>query len=860
MTTHKGHFTAVENKNKKTMIDFKQKLQETKVEKPLSPIEIYNKLDRSAAASGPLRKIQEDVLSEWYKNRFDDRDIIVKLHTGQGKTLIGLLMLQAKLNADKGPCLFVCPNIQLAQQVALDATKFGINYCFLGQGDTIIPTDFIDGKTILITYVQKVFNGRSIFGLDMDGENVGTFLLDDSHACIDSIKNAFSMRIERQSPLFKIFLEMFKGSLTEQGEGDYYKILGSESCSSIMVIPYWDWIRKKGEVVKKLIDNEDLNLNIKFTLPIIQNILEYCTMYVTGNRIEITPDYMPIERFTSFYNAKTRILMSATTQDDSFFIRGFDFSKEAILTPLTCSMNEWSGEKMILFPTIISEDLNALSIREMMMRHVDNRKFGIVSLVPSFRIAVELYRNMIIPQSQQMNDVLKYLSSGTCPDMVVFVNRYDGVDLADNKCRVLILDSLPMFDCLSDRYDGKCRQGNKLTEIKIAQKIEQGLGRSVRSQTDYSVIIILGEDLVRFMKTSRTQKYFSAQTKAQISIGENVTTMIREEAAITDSRKAFVETIKQCINRDEGWKAFYQETMNKTIVNAAADEKESAIEHIIVENEIDKALKSHNVRGAKRKIQKLIDCATDDKDKGWYQQLLAKYTFLESEIDAEKIQYEAHFNNPYLLKPEKFPYKKIGVVNTSRLQLIKNGLERFETYLDLKLYVEELCSNLVFAIASEKFEEAVKNMGEYLGFESQRPDLEYKTGPDNLWHFGNGTFFLIECKNEVELDRKEISKSEVGQMSNHIHWFKSHYPDSKICANIWIHPTNKISPLANLGEKAYAITPGKLNILRKAILKYTSEFQDVDLTSISDEFIQKLIKQYKFEERSFVNTYLEECK
>lgn len=96
---------------------------------------------------------------------------------------------------------------------------------------------------------------------------------------------------------------------------------------------------------------------------------------------------------------------------------------------------------------------------------------------------------------------------------------------------------------------------HKLTEIKIAQKIEQGLGRSVRSQTDYSVIIILGEDLVRFMKTSRTQKYFSAQTKAQICIGENVTNMIREEVDITDSRKVFIETIKQCINRDEGWRA-----------------------------------------------------------------------------------------------------------------------------------------------------------------------------------------------------------------------------------------------------------------------------------------------------------------
>lgn len=175
------------------MIDFKQKLKESKVEKPLSPIDIYNKLDRSATASGPLRKIQEDVLTEWYTTRFGDRDIIVKLHTGQGKTLIGLLMLQAKLNAGKGPCLYVCPNIQLAQQAALDATKFGFNYCFLGQGDSNIPSDFIDGKCILITYVQKIFNGRSVFGLDADGENVGTFLLDDSHACIESIKNAFSM-------------------------------------------------------------------------------------------------------------------------------------------------------------------------------------------------------------------------------------------------------------------------------------------------------------------------------------------------------------------------------------------------------------------------------------------------------------------------------------------------------------------------------------------------------------------------------------------------------------------------------------------------------------------------------------------
>lgn len=838
------------------MIDFKQKLKENKVEKTLSPIEIYNKLDRSAAASGPLRKIQEEVLSEWYENHFNDRDIIVKLHTGQGKTLIGLLMLQAKLNAGKGPCLYVCPNIQLAQQVELDAIKFGINYCFLGQGNSNIPTDFIEGKKILITYVQKVFNGCSIFGLDTKGENVGAFLLDDSHACIDSIKNAFSMRIDRRSPLFKIFMEMFKGSLITQGEGDYYKISGTESCSSIMVVPYWDWIRKKGEVVKKLIENEGSDFNIKFSLPIIQNILEYCTMYVTGNRIEITPDYAPIERFTSFYNAKTRILMSATTQDDSFFIRGFDFSKEAIQNPLTCSAQEWSGEKMILFPTIISEDLNASSIRKMIKGYKEDRKYGVVSLVPSYRVAEKWYGDVRIAKKDQMNDMLEYLSSGSCPEMVVFVNRYDGVDLADNKCRVLILDSLPMFDCLSDRYEGICRQDNKLTEIKIAQKIEQGLGRSVRSQTDYSVIIILGEDLVRFMKTNRTQKYFSAQTKAQISIGESVTNMIREEADI----KAFAETINQCINRDEGWKAFYQEKMNKNISNTSREEKESIIDQIMVENEVDKALKAKDNLRATRQIKKLIDNATNDKDKGWYQQLQAKYIFLSSEKEAEDMQYYAHYSNPYLLKPLNFPYKKLGEINSSRIQLIKNELKKFGTYLDLKLFVDEMCSNLAFAIASDVFEESIKRLGAYLGFESQRPDLEYKTGPDNLWHFGNGVFFLFECKNEVAIDREEISKTEVGQMTNHINWFKEHYPEAKSCVNIWVHPTHKISPLANLGENAYTITPDKLEKLRSAITKYTNEFKSIDLSAVSDDFIQRLIRLYHFDEQSFVNNYLEVCK
>lgn len=95
-----------------------------------NPIELYGTLDRKSVA-GPLRPAQEIVLSEWYTKRRTDRDLIIKLHTGEGKTLVGLLLLQSLLNSKEGPCLYICPNKYLVRQVCSEADKFGIPFCTL---------------------------------------------------------------------------------------------------------------------------------------------------------------------------------------------------------------------------------------------------------------------------------------------------------------------------------------------------------------------------------------------------------------------------------------------------------------------------------------------------------------------------------------------------------------------------------------------------------------------------------------------------------------------------------------------------------------------------------------------------------
>src|SRR5690606_10793206 len=110
---------------------------------------------------------------------------------------------------------------------------------------------------------------------------------------------------------------------------------------------------------------------------------------------------------------------------------------------------------------------------------------------------------------------------------LVIANRYDGIDLPDNACRILILDSMPFFDTLNDKYEEACRQDSDIINVKLAQKIEQGLGRSVRGEKDYSIILLTGSSLVKFIKSSKTSKYFSLQTQKQIEIGLEIANLAK---------------------------------------------------------------------------------------------------------------------------------------------------------------------------------------------------------------------------------------------------------------------------------------------------------------------------------------------
>ncbi len=835
------------------MVDFKKRLKKKDIVKKTNPLEIYDSLDRRSEA-GPLRPSQEKILNEWFENRKDNKNNIIKLHTGEGKTLVGLLILQSKINSDKGPCLFVCPNKYLAEQVKSEAIKFGIPFCdFSGGRD--LPDEFISGNKILISHVQKVFNGKTIFGLRNRSVDVNSIIIDDSHACIDSIKDSLTIKVNCDHQLYKTILSIFGEEIKDQGEGSYLEIKSGDY-NTMLPIPYWSWYDKKDEVTQSIIKHKEDD-EIAFVWPVIKNIISNCQAFISGSKLEISPTLMPMEAFGSFSDAQHRILMSATTQDDSFFIKGLGFDVESVSNPLNDESLKWSGEKMILIPSLIDESLDRDAVISWLLKPKKDRNCGIVSLVTSFNRKKQ-YDSIgaHIATSKDIYNSVQQLKDGSYEHAIVFANRYDGIDLPDNSCRILVIDSKPYFDSLLDRYEEECRSASDIVNIRVAQKVEQGLGRSVRGEKDYSVIVLVGGDLIKFVKSPMTSKYFSPQTRKQIEIGMQVAEFAVEDSIDNNNPyQTLVNLINQVLLRDEGWKEYYSEEMEdlskgvKTEKIHKALEDEYKAENLFAIGEFDKACQI---------AQKLCDdCANDDLERGWYMQILARYKYRTSKSDSNELQKFAFQKNLQLLKPkEGISYKKLEFINQNRVNRIKLWMKRHKTYEELMLAVDGMMQNLSFGMPSEKFELSLKELGETLGFLSQRPDKEIKKGPDNLWCGVENHFFLLECKNEVAEDRSEISKHEAGQMNTHCAWFEGVYNDSE-CKRILIIPTKKLSYHGDFTHPVEIMKKTKLNKLKFNVKSFFKEFSKYNIHEVSDQKIQEFIDIHNLDLESMKKDYSE---
>ena len=105
-------------------LDF-EKLVGGGAQRQTEPRKLFTTLNRSPKFRRPSDE-QAEVLDGWYEKR-TRKDNTLKMNTGAGKTLVGLLALQSSLHEGVLPAVYVTADNYLAKQVLREARELGIS-------------------------------------------------------------------------------------------------------------------------------------------------------------------------------------------------------------------------------------------------------------------------------------------------------------------------------------------------------------------------------------------------------------------------------------------------------------------------------------------------------------------------------------------------------------------------------------------------------------------------------------------------------------------------------------------------------------------------------------------------------------
>ena len=515
---------------------------------------------------------------------------------------------------------------------------------------------------------------------------------------------------------------------------------------------------------------------------------------------------------------------------------------------------------MVLIPSLIDGSLT----RETLVNWIGswrNASYGVVAITPSnwHKKIWESLGATTVDASNILEEMGK-LKQGQFPTPIVMAAKYDGVDLPDNMCRILVIDSLPITETITEKYIECCIPNSTFTQIKTAQTIEQGLGRAVRGEKDYCVIMLLGNDLVKQIRYKGSRQYLSPQTRKQIDIGLDLAMYAREDM---DDSKNYIQmlssVIQQGLTRDESWKQFYINSMDSIDLDDSRSTATSD-EMLIEERKAECYYSEGKYTDAAKVVQSLLDRQSgtlSTEERGWYLQEMSRYLYAQNRGEGMAMQVNAHRTNKRLfLPPDGYQFTKIELKAHERIGNIKRVIGKYSDFEDLLVYMDDVFSRLAFGIRYDRFENAIDELGLLLGFNTEQPDGNWKQGPDNLWAIKDGEYLFIECKSEVLLTRAEISKDETGQFNNNIAWFKRFYPGAKVGYSMII-PTKKVKSNTGFNETVVVLRKRGLETLVVNARAFVLSFKNSDLKSLSDEVVHQSLQQYKLNADGLIENYFE---
>lgn len=787
-------------------IDFAKILQNSQ-SNDLEPRDIFMALPGKDKKYEYPRDVQSDVWKKWFECR-DNKNSIIKMNTGSGKTTVGLLILKSCLNEGVGPAVYVVPDSYLVEQVCKEAQNLGIK-----TSTDEKDSNFIKGQSILIINIHKLVNGKSVFGMrGINNVEIGSIIIDDAHACITTIKDQYTLQIPNGTEMYSKILQLFSESLKNQCANKFTELCMTDSRDLFMLVPYWEWQEHQNEVYEiireNLIDGEPLS----FRLPLLKDHFQFCDCIVTNAKIEISIKSIPISKISSFEHATRRIFMTATLADDSVLSSELGVYPDDVPNVISPDKANDIGDRLIIMPQVMNRNITNDEIKQQLLNF--SNSCNVVIIVPSKKRA-EYWSDIsnLELTIENLKDGVEELKSGHV-GIAVLINKYDGVDLPDEACSILVIDGLPPMNNVYDQFEKNANPKSSRLKCERIQKLEQGMGRGVRSNSDSCAVILMGRDIAEIVYANNGLNYFSKATKKQLEVSDLLCNQID-----TPNATNILSMCNYSIDKNEEWIAASKATLSSIEYDSKPHFNNYQVAlrkafDLAERSQYDKAIDT---------IEQEINDAENKELKGLLLQYKAELQNFVNQEESQETLLAANCYNRMLINPIKgiVPEKYAAKIAEQGRAIYNYITENEFTTNGFLIKVDGVLGDLCFnSVSSKKFEAAIKELGFILGLNSTRPEEEFGSGPDNLWQLDNQQFVVIECKNEATTEF--IPKKDCNQLNGSINWLNLQYHGINECYPIMIHHSVIFSHDCSPETRTRIIDEESLNKLKMEVKNFAS--------------------------------------
>jgi len=486
-----------------------------------TPEELYLRgaLPRTVEAVDSLWLHQGDVIRAYAEKHQGTPDIALELPTGTGKTLPGLLIGEWVRRKAEGPVLFATPTKQLAKQVAAAAGREGIPVAMLigsaSSWDVNDEAAVEAGEAIGLTTYNGIFNSNPKVPVPR------LIIFDDAHAGEQFVGHEYGVDIRRSQneaaylSVLSALKPFLSGLLIQRLEGSpdpgaHHQVR--------LIVPAVapDALNALDAALAKL------PKPYKFQLAMIRGGLAACCVYLSYGGIQIRPMIPPTFENKVFSRAGQRIYLSATLGAGGDLERAFG-RPQIERMPLPTKTPPRSGRRLFVFPDLVAGgDSDGLTKR---IVSVTNKALVLSQqTVEQAKAAAATLAGSGVPvlgKDELEAEGLETFANAES-GLLGLANRYDGMDLPGDACRIVVLEGKPDAVGLQEKFLSERAEANAALSERIRTRIVQGAGRSTRGPNDYAVVVIRGGDLTKYF--SRPRESPGARTRTagrdRVRVGE----------------------------------------------------------------------------------------------------------------------------------------------------------------------------------------------------------------------------------------------------------------------------------------------------------------------------------------------------